>query len=75
MKVPSNPVGNIQYQTAEPMINDITLEEVKNTINSLKNWKAPGSDYIHSSLPNTMAKKCTHLSSKYTNVLGKRTNS
>lgn len=36
-EIPVNPIGNAQYQTAEPMISDITLEEVKIAINSLKN--------------------------------------
>ena len=36
-EIPLNPIGNAQYQTAEPMISDITLEEVKIAINSLKN--------------------------------------
>jgi hypothetical protein len=41
-----DPIGNTQYQTTEPMINNITLEEVKIAINSLNNRKAPGSDKI-----------------------------
>lgn len=45
-----NPIGNAQYQTAEPMISDITLEEVKIAINSLMNWKAQGSDDISAEL-------------------------
>jgi hypothetical protein len=45
-EIPVNPIGNAQYQTAKPIISDITLEEIKIAINSLKNWKAPGSDDI-----------------------------
>lgn len=41
--VPLNPVENVQYQTAKPMISDITLEDVKNAISSLKNTKTPAS--------------------------------
>lgn len=40
----------LKHITAEPMISDITLEEVKITINSLKNCKASGSDDIPAEL-------------------------
>jgi hypothetical protein len=49
-EIPVNPIGNTQYQTAESMISEITLEEVKTAINSLKNWKAPESDEIPAEL-------------------------
>ncbi|KAL4143954.1 hypothetical protein QTP88_006202 [Uroleucon formosanum] len=49
-EIPVNPIGKAHYQTAEPMISDITLDEVKVAINSLKNWKAPGSDDIPAEL-------------------------
>ncbi|KAL4142987.1 hypothetical protein QTP88_005369 [Uroleucon formosanum] len=49
-ELPVDPIENAHYQTAEPMISDITLEEVKIAINSLKNWKAPSSDNIPAEL-------------------------
>jgi hypothetical protein len=49
-EIPVNSIENVQYQTAEPMISDITLEEVKIAINSLKDLKAPGSDDISAEL-------------------------
>lgn len=45
-EIPLNPIGNAYYQTARPMIGDITLEGDKIAIKSLKNWKTSGSDDI-----------------------------
>ncbi|KAL4098346.1 hypothetical protein QTP88_022976 [Uroleucon formosanum] len=49
-EIPVNTIGKAHYQTAELMISDITLDEVKVAINSLKNWKVPGSDDIPAEL-------------------------
>jgi len=35
-----DPIGNAQYQTAEPIISDITLEEVHIAINGLKYYSS-----------------------------------
>jgi len=44
--IPAKPVGKTIYQKAEPSISDTMQEEVDRAIDSLKNWKAPGSDNI-----------------------------
>lgn len=44
--IPANPVETTIYQKAETLISDITREEIDRAIDSLKNWKAPGSDNI-----------------------------
>jgi len=70
-EIPVNKIRKAHYQTAEPMISDITLDEVKVAINSLKNWKLQDLMIYRLSLLNTGAKKCTRLSSKHAKRLGK----
>lgn len=48
--IPANPVGETVFQKAEPLIDDITLDETDKAIASLKNWKAQGSDNIQAEL-------------------------
>lgn len=48
--IPANPVRKTVFQKAEPLIDDITQDETDKAIDSLKNWKAPGSDNIQAEL-------------------------
>jgi hypothetical protein len=48
--IPLDPVENKIFQKAEPLVKEISMEEVRATIRSLENWKAPGSDSIPSEL-------------------------
>jgi len=45
-----NPIESKTFQKAEPLVEEISKEEVRAAIRSLKNWKAPGSDSIPSEL-------------------------
>jgi len=45
-RMPAQPVIHIEYERAEPYVENVSLEEVKTAIISLKNWKAPGTDDI-----------------------------
>jgi len=49
-EVPENPVPRWEEQRVELEICEITLDETKMAINSLKNWKAPGTDGISAEL-------------------------
>lgn len=44
--IPTNPIENICTQQIEPLVNEVTKEEVKEAIINLNNWKAPESDNI-----------------------------
>lgn len=48
--IPNNPISHIEYQGAEPHIENLSLEEVKAAILRLKNWKVPGPDDIDAEL-------------------------
>jgi hypothetical protein len=48
--IPANPVEKTVFQKVEPLIDDITQEETDKAINSLNNYKAPGSDNIQAEL-------------------------
>ena len=43
-------VGEIEIQTAEPLVPDPTLLEVVNVIEKLKKYKSPGIDQIPAEL-------------------------
>jgi len=49
-EVPVSPTLGTTFQKAEPMLNEVTQEETDKAVDSLKNWKAPGSDSIPSEL-------------------------
>jgi len=40
------PLAHTEYEKVEPHVADVTLEEIKPEILSLKNWKALGTDDI-----------------------------
>ncbi|KAL4104892.1 hypothetical protein QTP88_020168 [Uroleucon formosanum] len=44
--IPLDPIENKTFQKAEPLVKEISMEEVRAAIRSLKNCKAPGSDSI-----------------------------
>jgi len=43
-------IENFEFHTAEPMINEPTISEVKSAIKKLKNYKVPGIDLIPAEL-------------------------
>jgi len=49
-RMPAQPVLHTEYERAEPYVEDVSLEEIKIAIIGLKNWKAPGTDYIPAEL-------------------------
>lgn len=48
--IPLDPIENKTFQKVEPLVKEISMEEVRAAIRSHKNWKAPGSDNIPSEL-------------------------
>jgi len=49
-EVSKNSIPRWDEQSAEPEVCEINLEKTKMAINSLKNWKAPGTDGIPAEL-------------------------
>jgi len=48
--MPAQPVTHVEYERPELYVEDVSLDEVKNAIIGLKNWKAPGTDNIPAEL-------------------------
>lgn len=42
--VPDHQIPHIEYQRAEPHIENLNFDEVEAAILKLKNWKSPGPD-------------------------------
>lgn len=48
--IPLNPIESKTFQKTEQLVDEISKEEVRAAISSLKNWNASGSDSLPSEL-------------------------